>query len=171
MAGHPGELSLPDSLTSHVVTTAALLDAMVGHGVRRLVYGGSKHAGGHTPRTRLPQGAPPGGTRARTGLPEGLLPVETRLRPDTFYGVAKAAAESLMSLYADRHGLDVVSCRIGSFLAEPRSVRSLATWLSHDDCVRMVEAALTTPAPGFAVMYGVSDNTRGWWDLAPGHAL
>ena len=156
MAGHPDELSLPDSLSSHVVTTAALLDAMVEHGVRRFVYGGSNHAVGRTPRA---------------GLADGLLPVETRLRPDTFYGVAKAAAESLMSLYADRHGLDVVSCRIGSFLPEPRSTRSLATWLSHDDCVRMVEAALTTPAPGFAVMYGVSHNTRGWWDLAPGRAL
>jgi uronate dehydrogenase len=156
MAGHPGEQSLPDSLGAHVITTAALLDAMVEHGVGRFVYGGSNHAVGRTPRA---------------GLPDGLLPVETRLRPDTFYGVAKAAAESLMSLYADRHGIDVVSCRIGSFLAEPTSVRSLATWLSHDDCVRMVEAALTTPAPGFAVMYGISDNSRGWWDLAPGRAL
>ena len=156
MAGHPGELSLPDSLTSHVVTTAALLDAMVEHGVRRLVYGGSNHAVGRTPRA---------------GLPDGLLTAETRLRPDTFYGVAKASAETLMSLYADRHGLDVVSCRIGSFRAEPTTTRNLATWLSHDDCVRMVDAALTTPAPGFAVLYGISHNTRGWWDLAPGRAL
>ncbi|WP_028653283.1 NAD-dependent epimerase/dehydratase family protein [Nocardioides halotolerans] len=156
MAGHPGEQSLPDSLTSHVVTTAALLDAMVEHGVRRLVYGGSNHAVGYTPRA---------------GLADGLLPVETRLRPDTFYGVAKAGAEALMSLYADRHGLDVVSCRIGSFRAEPATVRHLATWLSHDDCVRMVDAALTTPAPGFAAIYGISRNTRRWWDLAPGHAL
>jgi uronate dehydrogenase len=156
MAGHPGEGSLPDSLTSHVVTTAALLDAMVEHGVTRFVYGGSNHAVGRTPRA---------------GLPDGLLTADTRLRPDTFYGVAKASAEALMSLYADRHGLDVVSCRIGSFLPEPQTVRNLATWLSHDDCVRMVEAALTTPAPGFAVLYGISRNTRAWWDLAPGRAL
>jgi uronate dehydrogenase len=156
MAGHPGEASLPDSLTSHLVTTAALLDAMVEHGVRRFVYGGSNHAVGHTPRA---------------GLADGLLPVETRLRPDTFYGVAKAAAESLMSLYADRHGMDVVSCRIGSFRAEPATVRHLATWLSHDDCVRMVDAAVSAPAPGFAVVHGISHNTRRWWDLAPGRAL
>ena len=37
--------------------------------------------------------------------------------------------------------------------------------------MRLVEAALTTPAPGFAVLYGISNNTRGWWDLAPGRAL
>ena len=156
MAGHPGEASLPDSLASHVVTTAALLDAMVEHGVRRLVYGGSNHAVGHTPRA---------------GLAEGLLTTDTRMRPDTFYGVAKVAAEALLSLYADRHAIDVVSCRIGSFLPEPQTARNLATWLSHDDCVRMVEAALTTPAPGFAVLYGISHNTRAWWDLAPGRAL
>jgi uronate dehydrogenase len=156
LAGHPGEASLPDALSSHVVTTAALLDAMVEHGVSRFVYASSNHAVGFTPRA---------------SLPEGLLGADTRPRPDTYYGVAKVAAEALMSLYADRHGLDVVACRIGSFRDEPRTVRHLSTWLSHEDCVRMVEAALTTPAPGFAVLYGISRNTRGWWDLAPGRAL
>ena len=35
----------------------------------------------------------------------------------------------------------------------------------------MFDAALTAPSPGFAVVYGVSANTRGWWDLGPGRAL
>jgi len=152
LAGYPGEGSLPESLTSHVVTTAALLDAMVEHDVRRFVYASSNHAVGRTPRT-------------------DLLTTSTRPRPDTFYGVGKVAAEAVMSLYADRYGLDVVACRIGSFLPEPETFRQLSTWLSHDDCVRMVEASLTTPAPGFAVLYGVSANTRGWWDLDAGRAL
>ncbi len=152
MAGHPGEAGLLDSLTSHVVTTAALLDAMVEHDVRRLVYGGSNHAVGRTPRS-------------------DVLRAGARPRPDTFYGVGKVAAEAVMSLYADRYGFDAVSCRIGSFLAEPETTRHLATWLSHDDCVRMVEAALTTVDPGFAVLYGISANTRAWWDLEPGRAL
>ena len=152
LAGHPGEASLPDSLTSHVVTTAALLDAMVEHDVTRLVYASSNHAVGRTPRL-------------------DLLTEDARPRPDTFYGVGKVAAEALLSLYADRYDLDAVSCRIGSFLPQPETARHLSTWLSHDDCVRMVEAALTTTAPGFAVLYGISANTRAWWDLAPGHAL
>jgi uronate dehydrogenase len=156
LAGHAGEASLPEALTSHTVTTAALLDAMVEHGVSRFVYASSNHAVGFTPRA---------------SLPDGLVGADTRARPDSFYGVAKVAAEALMSLYADRHGLDVVSCRIGSFREQPLTVRHLATWLSHGDCVRMVEAALTTPAPGYAVLYGISRNTRAWWDLAPGRAL
>jgi uronate dehydrogenase len=152
LAGHPGEASLPDSLTSHVIGTGALLDAMVEHDVHRLVYAGSNHAVGRTPRAEL-------------------VGIDVRPRPDSFYGVAKVAAEALMSLYADRHGIDAVSCRIGSFLERPETVRHLSTWLSHDDCVRMVEAALTATAPGFAVLYGISANTRAWWDLEPGRAL
>ena len=152
LAGHPGEASLPDSLTSHVVTTAALLDAMVEHDVRRFVYASSNHAVGRTPRA-------------------DLVGIDVRPRPDTFYGVGKVAAEALMSLYVDRYGIDAVACRIGSFLDRPESVRNLSTWLSHDDCVRMFEAALTATAPGFAVLYGISANTRAWWDLEPGRAL
>ncbi|MGH3444881.1 MAG: NAD-dependent epimerase/dehydratase family protein, partial [Nocardioidaceae bacterium] len=152
LAGIPTEASLPDSLHSHVVSTGALLEAMVAHGVSRIVYASSNHAVGRTPRT-------------------DLLGNDVRPRPDTCYGVAKVAAEALLSLYVDRHRIDAVSCRIGSFLAEPETRRNLSTWLSHDDAVRMFDAALTCPDPGFAVIYGISANARGWWDLAPGHAI
>ncbi len=152
LAGNPGEANLRESLDSHAVTTAALLDAMVEHRVTRFVYASSNHAVGRTPRT-------------------DLLRVDALPRPDTFYGVAKVTAEATMRLYSERYALDTVACRIGSFLEQPASVRALSTWLSHDDCVRMVEAALTAPAPGFAVLYGISANTRAWWDLAPGRAL
>ena len=152
LAGNPNESSLPEALTSHVVTTAALLDAMVGHGVNRIVYASSNHAVGHT--ERIP-----------------LLRDDVRPRPDTFYGVGKVAAEALLSLYADRYGIDAVAIRIGSFRVQPESRRELSTWLSPDDAVRMVEACLTAPDPGFAVVYGISANTRAWWDLAPGRSL
>jgi uronate dehydrogenase len=152
LAGIPEEASLPESLTSHAVTTAVLLDAMVARSVSRMVYAGSNHAVGMTPRSdRLGVDVPP--------------------RPDTFYGVGKVAAEAVLSLYADRHGIDAVSCRIGSFLEQPVTRRHLATWLSPDDCVRMVAAALTCEHPGFAVLYGISANTRAWWDLQPGRDL
>ena len=152
LAGIPTEASLTEELDSHVVSTAALLDAMVRHGVDRIVYASSNHAVGRTPRT-------------------DLLTTDVRPRPDTFYGVAKVAAEALLSLYVDRHGIDAVALRIGSFLPQPETRRGLSTWLSHDYAVRMVDAALTAPAPGFAVVYGISANSRAWWDLEPGRAL
>jgi uronate dehydrogenase len=153
LAGVPEERSLPDELASHVITTAALLDAMVAHRVHRIVYASSNHAVGRTPRT------------------DGELTAHALPRPDTYYGVAKVAAEALLQLFSDRHGIDAVACRIGSFLEQPASVRALSTWLSYGDGVRMVEAALTAPAPGFAVLYGISANTRAWWDLEPGRRL
>ncbi len=156
LAGIPDESSLTDALSSHVVSTAALLEAMLRHDVRRIVYASSNHAVGRSPRA---------------DLPDGVLGAEVHARPDTFYGVAKVSAEALLHLYADRHGIDAVCTRIGSFLPRPTTRRQLATWLSHDDAVRMVDAALTAPSPGFAVLYGISANTRAWWDLAPGRAL
>lgn len=152
LAGRPDEASLPESLHSHAVTTGALLDAMLAHDVRRIVYASSNHAVGRVPRSEPVDAA--------------TLP-----RADTFYGVAKVATEALLRLYADRHGLDVVVCRIGSFRTEPTSTRELATWLSPGDAVRLVTAALSAPAPGYAVVYGVSANTRGWWDLEAGRRL
>ncbi len=158
LAGIPDESSLPDALTSHVLSTAALLDAMVGHDVGRIVYASSNHAVGRTP------------AKGRRGE-QIVLSEHAAPRPDTFYGVGKVAAEAVLRLYADRYGIDAVSCRIGSFLPRPESRRNLSTWLSHDDAVRMVAAALSAPAPGFAVLYGISANTRAWWDLEPGRAL
>jgi uronate dehydrogenase len=152
LASIPHESSLPEILESHVHTTGVLLDAMVTAGVDRMVYASSNHAVGRTPRT-------------------GVLSTSTRPRPDSFYGVGKVAAEGLGSLYADRHGIDFVACRIGSFLPRPTTRRHLSTWLSHGDAVRMVDAALTAPRPGFTVLYGVSANMRAWWDLAPGRDL
>lgn len=152
LAGNPGEDGLAESLASHVHTTGRLLDAMVRHDVSRIAYASSNHAVGRTART-------------------DLVTTTTRPRPDTFYGVAKVAAEALLSLYADRHRIDAVAMRIGSFGEAPTSDRQLSTWLSPADCVRMVHAAITAPSPGFAVLYGISANERAWWDLAPGRAL
>jgi uronate dehydrogenase len=152
LAGISTEASLAASLESHVVTTGALLEAMVRHGVRRIVYASSNHAVGRTPRS-----APVG--------------VEVSGRPDTYYGVGKVAAEALLRLYADRHGIDAVSTRIGSFGPKPTSRRQLSTWLSEGDGVRMFQAALMANAPGYAVLYGISNNTRAWWDLEAGRAL
>jgi uronate dehydrogenase len=155
-AGNPSEASLPASLQSHVHSTGRLLDAMVRHGVTRIVYASSNHAVGCTPRGDL----------------EGrMLDATVRPRPDTFYGVSKVAAEALLSLYADRAGVDAYALRIGSFVERPDSRRALGTWLSPGDCVRLVDAALTTQQGGFHVVYGVSANSAGWWDPAPGRAI
>ena len=151
LAGNPNEASLPESLESHVHTTGRLLEAMLAHGVSRIAYASSNHAVGRTPSGEL-------------------LTTEVRPRPDTFYGVAKASAEALLSLYVDRYDISAVALRIGSFREQPTSTRELSTWLSPGDAVRMADAAIRATS-GFHVLYGISANTRAWWDLGPGRAL
>ena len=152
LAGHPDETNLPDSLHSHMVTTAASWTRC-------------------SSTTCAASSTPPPTTRSAGTPRSDLLTDEVPPRPDTFYGVAKVAAEALLSLYADRHGIDAISCRIGTCQPQPETARHLATWLSFDDWVRLVEACLTAPAPGYAVLYGISANTRAWWDLEPGRQL
>ncbi len=152
LAGSPDEASLPAALESHVHTTGRLLEAMVAHGVERIAYASSNHAVGRTPH-------------------DSPLTTDARPRPDTFYGTAKVAAEALLSLYVDRFGVGAVAMRIGSFEDAPESIRQLSTWLSPADAVRMVDAAIRHPAPGYTVIHGISANTRGWWDLEPGRSI
>ena len=110
---------------------------------------------------------------ASSGRVTGFYRVGERLdgdatpRPDGLYGATKAFGEALGRMYADKFGLEVVALRIGTFGERPRTTRDLSTWLSHDDARRLVRAALTGPVSGFLAVYGVSANTRGWWDLPP----
>ncbi|MFJ8623594.1 NAD-dependent epimerase/dehydratase family protein [Kitasatospora sp. NPDC093550] len=155
LAGIPGEAPFADILAANIEGTYRLYDAARAAGVRRIVNASSNHAVGFTER-------PADGT---------TVPVDTPQRPDTYYGLSKCFGENLASLYADRHGIETVSLRIGSFSPEPRSVRMLATWLSPGDCTRLVHAALTGPVAGHTVAYGISANTRAWWDLTSARAL
>jgi uronate dehydrogenase len=108
---------------------------------------------------------------ASSGRATGFYRVGDRLdgdavpRPDGLYAATKAFSEALGRLYADKFGLEVVALRIGTFEERPVTFRDLSTWLSPGDAGRLVRAALTGPVDGYLAVYGVSANTRGWWDL------
>ncbi|WP_116453343.1 NAD-dependent epimerase/dehydratase family protein [Blastococcus litoris] len=155
MAGISGESTWPAISHANIEGTYCALEAARLTGVRRVVLASSNHATGYTPR-------PDGGL---------LREVDAPPRPDTYYGVSKVAMEALGSLYVDRYGLEVVCLRIGSAFAEPTTTRQLSTWLSPADTVSLVDAALQAPSPGFSVVWGVSANTRNWWDLTAARAL
>ena len=118
------------------------------HGARRIVFASSNHVTGFRRQD------------------ETVSPREP-VRPDGYYGLSKAFGENLAQLYFDRWGIETVSLRIGSSFPEPRDRRMLATWLSYDDLERLVVSALTAPAVGHTVVYGMSDNRLTWWDNTP----
>lgn len=145
LAALPSEAPFPDILDNNIRTTYHVLEAARRGGVHRVVLASSNHA----------TGMYPAGTRISPDDPT---------RPDSFYGVGKVCDEALGRMYAEKFGLEVAALRIGSFGQRPQSPRELRTWLSPRDCVRLVRRCLEAPELGFAVLYGVSANTRSWWD-------
>jgi uronate dehydrogenase len=152
LAGIPDEAAFPDLLSVNIDGTYRLFEAARRANVERIVYASSNHAVGYHPRM-------------------ALAPIDLRPRPDTLYGVTKVFGEALASLYADRYGMRMACLRIGTCFERPTTVRHLSTWLSPADAVRLVDAALRAPDLDFATVWGVSANTRGYFDLAPGRAL
>lgn len=171
LAGIPTEAPFPQILDTNIDGTYRVYEAARAAGVRRIVFASSNHAVGFTPRP-VPSPRPGSPGTGATGHPAPEpVPVSTPVRPDTYYGLSKVFGEALASLYADKYGVETVSLRIGSCCPEPSTVRMLGTWLSPGDCARLVHAALTAPDVGHTIVYGISANTRAWWDLTAARAL
>jgi uronate dehydrogenase len=151
-AGQPTEAPWHVLRGANIDGIVQIFEAARRAGVRRIVYASSNHAVGFTP--------------VADDVRADLAP-----RPDTLYGVSKVFGEALGRYYVDRYGMQVACLRIGTFDERPRHVRSLSTWLSPADCARLVDACLRSTALRYAIVWGVSANTRRTWSLAAGEAL
>lgn len=147
LAGQPTEAPWPVVRDSNIEGCFQLFEAARRAGVKRVVFASSNHAVGFTPR------------------PSGELPPDTPVRPDTLYGVSKAFGEALGRYYVDRYSFQVACLRIGTCAAVPPDARSLATWLSFDDCAQLVDRCLRAPELDYALIWGVSANRDRWWSL------
>ena len=97
-----------------------LYEAARKNGAPRIIFASSNHAiGFHKQTDKLDASSP--------------------TRPDGLYGVSKCFGESMASMYHDKFGIETACVRIGSCFPEPRNHRMLATWLSADDFVRLIE--------------------------------
>lgn len=156
---HLAGASSPDAdwdtvLRVNVRGTKHVLDAAVENGIDRVVFASSNHAVGTY------NAADPGDPERMTLGAARTVGADAPTRPDTFYGVSKAACEDLTKYYADVHGLEVVNLRIGWYLSEDglrektgedvdpgkaRFARSL--WLSPLDCRDVHRKAATADLP------------------------
>lgn len=144
----PWETILP----ANIVGTYNLFEAARRAGVKRVVFASSNHVVGFYRRRR------------RIG-------VEALPRPDSRYGVSKAFGEALGAYYADKFGLRVLCIRIGNVAEQPVDERRLSIWIKPEDLAQLVRIGLEHPELHYAVVYGVSDNARGWWDNEPAFRL
>jgi uronate dehydrogenase len=138
--GAPQEKPWDEVLNSSIRGSYHIYEGARKNRVKRIVYASSVHAiGYHKLEDQIDARAPH--------------------RPDGLYGLSKCFVEDLGSLYWDKFGIESVCLRIFSSFPEPADRRMLWSWLSFDDCVRLVTASLTAPRVGHTIAFGMSDNT------------
>ncbi|MCQ4092799.1 NAD(P)-dependent oxidoreductase [Erwinia persicina] len=90
--------------------------------------------------------------------------------PANLYGVTKCYGEALCSFYATQRGISCVALRIGAFetrcAANLKNARDYSAWLSPEDGVRLLTAAVTAENITFFIGYGISDNRFKRFDLS-----
>jgi len=133
-------------LPTNILGTYNVFEAARVGGVPRVVYASTHHVVGYYPA------GPP-------------LHDASPYRPSSMYGVTKCFAEATGRLYADKAGLQVVCLRIGFFRDRPIEERHLAVWISPGDMARLVRCAVEATNVHYEIVYGISNNTRRWWDL------
>jgi nucleoside-diphosphate-sugar epimerase len=171
------EATWPEVLALNIEGTYNVFEAARLAGLDCVVFASSNHAIGMYEVDNAP----------------GLYELECQLswdaaaavRPDSLYGASKVFGEALGRYYADQFGMRVICIRIGSVLAsnDPRSdkvaagpswmklgpreslARMRATWMSQRDCAELVIRALEAVHLDWAVVYGVSNNPRRFWDI------
>jgi len=116
-------------------------------GVKRFLFASSNHAVGFYRR-------------------DEVIDHRVTVRPDSRYGVAKAFGEALGRLYADKYAMQVFCMRIGNVNPAPLDKRRLSIWISPRDMAQLVSIGIEHPDIRFEVVYGVSGNTRSWYDNA-----
>ncbi|RCK68185.1 NAD(P)-dependent oxidoreductase [Desertihabitans brevis] len=149
--GIPVEDAWEDILDVNINGTRTVLEGARHAGAAKVLLASSNHAAGFQHR----DSAPP------TGLPPTCVPLA-----DTYYGVSKAAMEALGALYHHRFGIDVLALRIGSCTDSPSGSRALSTWFAPADLDAMLLAWLADEDVDFRLAWGISANTRGWFDLS-----
>lgn len=145
---HLGGISLEQSfakiLDANIIGLRNLYEAARVHGQPRIFYASSNHVTGFYRQ-------------------DELVDLRSAPRPDGLYGVSKCFGEALARFYYDKLGQETAIVRVGSCFEKPTDYRMLATWLSYDDFVRLVECVFAVPRLGCPVVWGVSNNARAWW--------
>jgi nucleoside-diphosphate-sugar epimerase len=171
-----------DILQSNLIGTYNVYEAARRTGVETVVFASSNHTIGMYEIEAAP---------AIYALDDPRVYDHTvEVRPDSLYGVSKVYGEALGRYYMECHGLRVFCLRIGSVRddddprapsisksvpwhpmlvalpAEDRYRRMRATWMSQRDCAELIACCLEADQVRWAIVYGISDNPRQFWDLS-----
>ena len=132
-------------LKANIVGCYNIFEAARKNRVKRVLFATSNHAVGFYRRDQV-------------------IDHRVYIKPDGRYGVSKVFGEALGSLYADKYGMEVFLMRIGNVNPQPIDKRRLSIWLSPRDLAQLVSIGIDHPGIRFEIVYGVSGNTRSWYD-------
>ena len=146
LAGTSVERPLPEIIENNLVGLHQVYEGLRRNKVRRVIFASSNHAFGmHSVNDKLKLDAP--------------------FRPDGFYGLSKVWGEAMTRMYWDKHGIEGISVRIGTAMGKPPAEsRHLSTWFGTEDLVDLMMQCITVPDVGYIAVWGVSNNTRSYWD-------
>lgn len=145
LGAHSVEGDWETILNANIIGGYNLFEAARRNGVPRMIFATSNHAVGFYRRDQ---------TIDHTVYP----------KPDGRYGVSKIFGESLASLYSDKYGMRCFCIRIGNAGPVPIDKRRLSIWISPRDLAQLVTIGIEHPDISFEIVYGVSANTRSWYD-------
>jgi uronate dehydrogenase len=154
MAGTAVEAPLDVVIENNLRALREVYEGAVRHDVRRVVFASSNHAFGMYPVTQK-------------------LRLDCEYRPDGMYGLSKVWGEAIARLYWDKHGIESICARIGTVTAgnRPTQPRHLCTWLANEDLVQLMLRCIAAENVGFMTVWGVSNNTRSYWENAGAERL
>jgi len=160
LAGDPRvEADWESVFKNNISGTKNIYEAAHLHGVKRIVFASSNHT------TGAYEGFPPS---LHTRVDSATITTEMPIRPDSFYGVSKAAGEAIARMYYELYGLESICLRIGSVTADDdptQAPRYQSTWLSHRDLVQLVKKSILADV-NFGIYYGISNNRNRFWDIS-----
>ena len=145
LGGKSIEGTFENIIDANIRGTYHIFEAARKHGGKRIMFASSNHTIGFHQREHRLDGASPH-------------------RPDSIYGLSKCFGEDLARYYFDKFAIESVSVRIGSCYLEPLDRRMLATWLSPQDFIHMVQCVFAAARVGATMIYGASNNREQWWD-------
>jgi len=153
MAGTSVERPLPEIIENNLRALYEVYEGARRHKVRRVVFASSNHAFG---MYRVDE----------------KLRLDAPVRADGFYGLSKVWGEAMARMYWDKHGIEGISLRIGTTMGRPpENERQLSTWMGTEDLLQLAMRCIEAENVGYAAVWGISDNTRAYYDLSEGNAI
>ena len=150
-------------LTNNLIGTYNVFEAAKRSNCQRVIFASSNHATGgfytSTPWKYIVEG----NYDELKKNQYDLIDENSRIRPDGYYGVAKAYGESIGSYYSDYYQLSCINLRIGWVISNDDPTFSpfaLSLWLSHSDTVQIFDLCINASNKiKYDTFYATSDNT------------